>query len=65
MDIIIMLCFPCKLLNNTICIHLGCMETETDTQKRNVSKRRNVIFDFFCFGNALQTSINTHTYIYM
>ena len=48
---------------------LSCMEMEMDTRKRNVSKRGNVIFDFFCFGNVLETSINkyiyTHTHIYI
>lgn len=60
MDIIIMLCFPCKLLNNTICIHLGCMETETDTQKRNVSKHGNVILKTFMNEKVLETYIHIY-----
>ena len=41
---------------------LGCMEIETDILKWNVSKRGNVIFDFLCFGNVLETSINIYIY---
>ena len=36
-----------------------------DMRKRNVSKHGNVIFDFFCFGNVLETSINIYIYIYI
>ena len=46
-------------------LNLGCMETETDAWKRNVSKRENVILIFFCFGNVFETSINIYIYIYI
>ena len=49
--------------NKNVGLRLGCMETETDTLKRNILKRENVIFDILCFGNVLETS-NIYIYIY-